>query len=89
MGNGNSWFVENIPILGPIVGVAGVIVSGFLYQDRKISNRRTVKDCDSFRADMKETIGKSEKNIKEHLDLKLGLFANEIKDEIKSNGQGK
>lgn len=47
----SNWFIENIPVLGPIVGAAGVIVSGFLYQDKKIGKKvdkddfvRTIKD---------------------------------------------
>ena len=34
-----SWFTDNVPIIGPFVGAATVIVSGFLYQDRKIGKK--------------------------------------------------
>lgn len=81
-----NWFIENIPILGPLVGAVGVIVSGFLYQDKKISARRTILDCNEYRQDLKGTIAKSEKAIKDHLNLKLKLLATEIKTEIQSNG---
>lgn len=86
MANGNNWFVENIPIIGPIVGAAGVIITGFIYQDKKISGRRTIADCNDFREDLKGQITISENNIKRHLDLKLKLVISEIKREIKNNG---
>jgi len=43
MGAG-TWIIENIPIVGPFVGAAAVIVSGFLYQDRKIGKKVDKED---------------------------------------------